>query len=147
MKRIRLVVSASALLIAGAACPALAANANAAGTQVNPSQLCTANDNSVYVSGFGFDLPIPSHGGCTSTVAAHGDATGAVAPGEYSHAAFVAQCKLLQSELPPELWNAPVVIVPGPDGIPENIGGFGGNIETCTWLLQGYHSGTLTHPE
>jgi hypothetical protein len=109
----------------------------------NPSQICA--DNTITVGGGdeSFPLEIPSHGGCVSTVAVNGNP---VAPGDYSHAAFVAQCKLLESELPSELWNAPVVIDDSGE-IPSNIGGFGGKIETCTWLLEGYHSGTLTHPE
>jgi hypothetical protein len=58
----------------------------------------------------------------------------------------VAQCKLLKSELPPELWNAPVIIDYSQNP-PSNLGGFGGKGQTCTYLLKGYHSGTLTHTE
>lgn len=148
MKLLRMVVVALALALGvsllASAGPAHAAKANPAAT--NPSGACA--DNTVTVR-FGpgpddmFMLEIPSHGGCVSTVASRGVVVG---PGDYSHAAYVAQCKLLQSVLPPELWSAPVDIVPGPDG-PLNVGGFGGKIETCTWLLKGYHSGTLFHPE
>lgn len=114
----------------------------------NPSQACSENNNTITVR-FGpgpndvFPLEIASHGGCVSTVASRGTE---VAPGDYSHAAFVAQCKLLKSVLPPELWNDPVDIVQTPEG-PSNVGGFGGNINTCTQLLEAYHSGTLSHPE
>lgn len=114
--------------------------------KTNPSKACA--DNTILVQ-FGpgpndlFPLEIASHGGCVSTVASRGMV---VAPGDYSHAAFVAQCKLLKSVLPSDLWNAPVDIVQTADG-PSNVGGFGGNINTCTWLLESYHSGTLSHPE
>lgn len=113
-------------------------------SESNPSALCAENTIMVEIEpGFIIPLEIPSHGGCVSTVASRGLV---VSGGDYSHAAFVAQCKLLKSELPAELWNAPVDIIDN-NGVPENIGGFGGSVETCTWLLEGYHSGTLTHPE
>lgn len=162
MKALSLSLFALALMLVASVTPAHAAGGagKAAPSGVNPSQACTANDNAV-ISQFApgldgsFPLQIPSHGGCVSTVAGHTiDLTDSGQPivmsGDYSHAAFVAQCKLLQSALPPALWNAPVNIIPNPDdplGPPSNVGGFGGKIETCTWLLQGYHSGTLTHPE
>lgn len=88
-------------------------------------------------------MEVPSHGGCVSTVASRGNP---VAARDYSHAAYVAQCKMLQDVLPAELWNAPVEIVQTNEG-PMNIGGFGGKVQTCTYLLHGYHSGTLSHPE
>jgi hypothetical protein len=44
------------------------------------------------------------------------------------------------------LWNAPVVIDCSQNP-PSNVGGFRGKVQTCTYLLKGYHSGTLTHPE
>ena len=114
--------------------------------QGNPSQQCA--DNTFLVS-FGddvvFPLEIMSHGGCVSTVASIGNP---VAPGDYSHAAFVAQCKLLEDVLPEWLWEEPVnfetIEIEG-EMIQVNTGGFGGKIQTCTYLLQGYHSGTFTH--
>lgn len=123
-------------MLASSSAPALAAT--------NPSKTCADNTIMVeFAPGIAFPLEIPSHGGCVSTVASRGNP---VAAGDYSHAAFVAQCKLLEDELPAELWNAPVIIDnTGP--IPSNVGGFGGKIETCTFLLKGYHSGTLIHPE
>lgn len=142
MRFVRPVLLALALGVAMSVTTAYAAP----GATTNPSQACA--DNTILVQ-FGpgpndvLPLEIPSHGGCVSTVASRGTV---VAPGDYSHAAFVAQCKLLKSMLPPELWNAPVDIVQTPEG-PSNVGGFGGNINTCTQLLQAYHSGTLSHPE
>jgi hypothetical protein len=129
-------VATLALLMA--AVPALAAQG-----ELNPSKTCA--DNTIIVTGPGFSFPqeIPSHGGCASTVARYGNPTQI---GNYSHSAYVAQCKQLESELPAELWNAPVVIDYSQDP-PSNVGGFGGKIQTCTYLLKGYHSGTLTHPE
>ena len=122
----------------------LAASSATALADTNPSQICADNTFLVeFAPGISFPLEIASHGGCVSTVASRGNP---VAAGDYSQAAFVAQCKLLHDVLPAELWNAPVVIDnTGP--IPSNVGGFGGKIETCTYLLRGYHSGTLTHPE
>lgn len=146
MKALRTALLASALLLplSGTVAPTFAAGK--AASAPNPSQTCA--DNTITVQ-FGpgpndsFQLAIPSHGGCVSTVASRGSV---VAGGDYSHAAFVAQCKLLKSELPAELWNAPVDIEQTEQG-PSNIGGFGGKIETCTDLLEAYHSGTLSHPE
>jgi hypothetical protein len=48
--------------------------------------------------------------------------------------------------LPQDLWEEPVNFetiegVP----IPVNTGGFGGKIQTCTYLLKGYHSGEFIH--
>jgi hypothetical protein len=122
----------------------LATSSAPAFAETNPSQECA--DNTILVEfapGVVFPQEIPSHGGCVSTVASRGNP---VAAGDYSKAAYVAQCKSLQDVLPPEIWNAPVIIIETPEG-PSNIGGFGGKIETCTYLLQGYHSGTLSHPE
>jgi hypothetical protein len=131
-------VAVLALLLA--AVPALAAPGGA-----NPSQICADNTFTVeFAPGVSFPQEIASHGGCVSTVARYGNPVG---PGEYSHSAYVAQCKVLQDELPPELWNAPVEIVEQEGEVPMNVGGFGGKISTCTYLLKGYHSGTLTHPE
>jgi len=126
------------LALVVAAVPALAAQGG-----LNPSRTCA--DNTITVTGPGFSFPqeIPSHGGCASTVARYGNPTQI---GDYSHSAYVAQCKQLQDELPPALWNAPVIIVQTEEG-PSNVGGFGGKIQSCTYLLKGYHSGTLTHPE
>lgn len=124
-------------------------------SQANPSQLYANNGDTIIVQvGPGpqdsFPLPIPSHGGCFSTLAAHGTVVSpgqvVVAGGDYSQAAFVAQCKVLKTMLPAELWTAPVNIVQTDQG-PSNVGGFGGKIETCASLLQAYHSGTLSHPE
>lgn len=145
MNALKIALLALLVALVTSVTPAAAAGPSSA-PGANPSGLCA--DNNILVQ-FGpgpedvFPLEIASHGGCVSTVASRGSV---VAPGDYSHSAFVAQCKLLKSQLPAELWNAPVVIVDTPDG-PSNVGGFGGNIETCTWLLKGYHSGTLTHPE
>ncbi len=145
MNVLKIVLLALLMALVTSVTPASAAGGT--GQSANsPSGLCA--DNSIMVQ-FGpgpedaFPLEIASHGGCVSTVASRGSV---VAPGNYSHAAYVSQCKLLKSELPAEFWNAPVEIVQTPDG-PSNVGGFGGNIETCTGLLKGYHSGTLTHPE
>jgi len=141
MKRIAVILMLLGLF-ALLATPALAKNQNAA--QSNPSQACATNTILVeFAPGQTFPLEIPSHGGCVSTVATRGST---VAMGDYSNAAYVAQCKLLRSELPADLWNAPVEIVQTEDG-PINIGGFGGKIVTCVDLLQGYHSGTLGHLE
>ena len=130
-------VAALALLMAVA--PAMAAPGGA-----NPSQVCADDTFTVqFAPGVSFEQEIASHGGCVSTVARYGNPVG---PGQYSHSAYVAQCKVLQDELPAGLWNAPVQIVQT-DGVPMNVGGFGGKISTCTYLLKGYHSGTLTHPE
>ena len=130
-------VATLALLVA--AVPALAAQG-----RLNPSKTCADNTIIVeYAPGQTFPQEIPSHGGCASTVARYGNPTQI---GNYSHSAYVAQCKLLKSELPPALWNAPVAIDYSTNP-PTNFGGFGGKIETCTYLLKGYHSGTLTHPE
>ena len=130
-------VAALALLVA--AVPALATQG-----KLNPSKTCADNTIDVeYAPGQTFPQEIPSHGGCASTVARYGNPTQI---GNYSHSAYVAQCKLLKSELPAELWNAPVIIDYTQDP-PSNVGGFGGKIQTCTYLLKGYHSGTLTHPE
>lgn len=129
-------VASLALLVA--AVPALAAQGG-----MNPSQTCADNTIIVTFPGGSFPQEIPSHGGCASTVARYGNPTQI---GDYSHSAYVAQCKLLKSELPPELWNAPVVIDYSQTP-PSNVGGFGGKVQTCTYLLKAYHSGTLTHPE
>lgn len=144
MKLARLAPMALALTVVASL--AGASGVAAKGAATNPSKACA--DNTITVRyGPGpedvFPLEIASHGGCVSTVASRGTE---VAPGDYSHAAFVAQCKVLKSMLPPDLWNAPVDIVQTPEG-PSNIGGFGGNINTCTSLLEAYHSGTLSHPE
>ena len=142
MKALRIVLLACGMLLATAITPALAANGDSA--QANPSQACATNTIMVeFAPGVSFPLEIASHGGCVSTVASRGSV---VAGGDYSQAAFVAQCKLLKRELPVELWNAPVTIVQTEQG-PSNIGGFGGKIETCAELLKAYHSGTLSHPE
>ena len=132
-------VATLALLVA--AVPALAAQ----GERLNPSEQCADNTIDVeFVPGQPAEpFGIPSHGGCASTVARYGNP---VAPGQYSHSAYTAQCKVLKSALPAGLWNAPVVIDYSQDP-PSNVGGFGGKVQTCTWLLKGYHSGTLTHPE
>ena len=124
------------LMLATASAPAVAAT--------NPSDTCAENMILVeFAPGQIFPQEIPSHGGCVSTVASRGNP---VAAGDYSQAAYVAQCRLLEDVLPSELWNAPVIFDnSGP--IPSNVGGFGGKIQTCTYLLKGYHSGTLTHPE
>jgi len=129
-------VATLALLVA--AVPALAAQG-----VLNPSQTCADNTITVVAGPDSFEQEIPSHGGCASTVARYGNPTQI---GNYSHSAYVAQCKQLESELPAELWNAPVLIDYSQDP-PSNLGGFGGKIQTCTYLLKGYHSGTLTHPE
>jgi hypothetical protein len=141
----RFTVMAFALgLFAMLATPTFAQGAAGQNGSTNPSQACATNTLLVEVGpGEYFPLEVPSHGGCVSTVASRG---ATVAAGDYSHAAFVAQCKLLKDVLPPDLWNAPVNIIDTPDG-PMNIGGFGGKINTCTDLLEGYHSGTLSHPE
>jgi hypothetical protein len=155
MKVLRVAVFALATvlgvsLMMSSAGPAHAAGGSASKASAaanNPSAACA--ENTILVR-FGpgpdevFPLDIASHGGGVSTVASRGSSV--VAMGDYSHAAYVAQCKLLQDVLPSELWTAPVNIVQTPDG-PSNIGGFGDKIETCTWLLKGYHSGTLSHPE
>jgi len=141
LKTIRIALLTFALLIASVA-PAFAAGGNASSS--NPSEACADNSFLVqFAPGVVFPMEVPSHGGCVSTVASRGNP---VAAGDYSHAAYVAQCKMLQDVLPAELWNAPVNIVQTPDG-PSNIGGFGGKVQTCTYLLHGYHSGTLSHPE
>ncbi|MBA2714974.1 MAG: hypothetical protein H0U55_15640 [Rubrobacteraceae bacterium] len=129
-------VATLALLVASF--PALAAQG-----RLNPSQTCADNTITVVAGPFSFPQEIPSHGGCASTVARYGNPTQI---GDYSHSAYVAQCKSLREELPAELWNAPVIIDYSQDP-PSNVGGFGGKIQTCTYLLKGYHSGTLTHPE
>ncbi len=109
----------------------------------NPSEQCAENKILISFMGETFPLEIMNHGGCVSTVASIGSP---VAPGDYSHAAFVAQCKFLKGVLPQDLWEEPVNFetiegVP----IPVNTGGFGGKIQTCTYLLKGYHSGEFIH--
>jgi hypothetical protein len=134
MKAIRVALLTGTLLI-GSAFPALA---GAAPAQPNPSQYCTQNNNTVMIEvapGIFFPLSIPSHGGCVSTVAS----------GELSQAAYIANCKVLAREFP-EVYNAPVDIRIV-DGQAVNFGGFGGSLGSCSKVLRGYHTGTLTHPE
>src|SRR5579875_2156997 len=140
MKLLTLIPIALTLALVTSVAPVSAASGSSAAVSgTNPSQACA--DNTFMVQyGPGpdevFPLEIASHGGCVSTVASRGTV---VQMGDYSQSAYVAQCKLLKGTLPAELWNAPVQIVQTPEG-PSNIGGFGGRIETCTWLLKGYHT-------
>ncbi|MDP9375108.1 MAG: hypothetical protein M3Q65_22200 [Chloroflexota bacterium] len=117
MKAIRVALLTSALLV-GSAIPAFAAEA--APTQMNPAQTC-GTENAVPTP-FG-PLPVPSRGGCASSIAT----------GELSKAAYVAQCQDIRETDPVSFYATPEN--PGPFGY-----GFGGTIGSCAKILEAFHT-------
>lgn len=98
------------------------ASANGAG-HGNPAQTCGADN--AFPTDFG-PLPIPSRGGCASSVAT----------GELSHAAYVARCQEIRATDPESFYGA--FHVPTET---EPFYGFGGTINSCAGLLEALHTG------
>ncbi len=85
----------------------------------NPGQYCSANDNTVQTP-FG-PLPVPSRGGCASTVAT----------GHLTRAAIAAQCQSIREN------------DPGTFNSTEGPYAFGGSLGRCVDILDRYHNSPL----